>query len=354
MKRARGQEVIRQWRLLNSVQGSRYGRTVDELAGDLGVTTRTIRRDIGQLQEAGFPLEQKVSETRRAWVLNAEVFAGLAAAGLTLPELCALYFSKALMEYLAGTPFRDDLRTAFDKFTDGLTGAQWKYLEALPKVLVAKPEPRKKAGRESPAHVSRLTTAALERRRVEMTYHSFHSRRVKRYVIEPYQVYYAQGGLYVFAGVPAYGEARQFAVERIRTLAMTDEHFEPDASLDAAQLADSLGVNLGGRPEVVTIEFQPEVAPYVNEREYHPSQTIEAKPDGRVVLKMKVVVDFALGAWVLSFGPSARVVGPPRLLRRIHEQIEEMRAIYAPRLPEVAAPGQPRGQSALPFRRARR
>ena len=354
MKRARGQEVIRQWKLLNLLQSRKYGLTVEQLAQQLGVTTRTIRRDIEQLQEAGFPLEQAVTETRRAWTLNREVFTGLAASGLTLSELCALYFSRALMEYLAGTPFLEDLKSAFDKFSDGLTDAQWKYLDALPKVLVAKPEARKKAGREAPSHVSRLTTAALEHRRVEMTYHSFHSRRVKRYVIEPYQVYYAQGGLYVFAGVPAYGEARQFAVERIQTLRMTDDRFEHDRTLDASALAQSLGVNLGGRPEPVTIEFQPEVAPYVNEREYHPSQTIETRPDGRVILTMRVVVDFALGAWVLSFGPSARVVRPTKLVRRIHEQVEEMRAIYAPPLPGVSLPGRPRRQAGLPFmRRAR-
>jgi predicted DNA-binding transcriptional regulator YafY len=349
MKRARGQEVIRQWKLLNTLQDSKFGKTVDELAAALGVTTRTIRRDLAQLQEAGFPLEQRATETRRAWVLNARVFAGLAAAGLTLPELCALYFSKALMEYLAGTPFRDDLKSAFDKFTDGLTNAQWKYLETLPRVLVAKPEPRKKTARESPAHVSRLTTAALERRRVEMTYHSFRSRQVKRYLIEPHQVYYAQGGLYVFAGVPAYGETRQFAVERIKSLKMTDDHFEAELSLDASQLADSLGVNLGGKPEVVTIEFQPDAAPYVNEREYHPTQTLETRADGSVVLKMKVVVDFALSAWVLSFGRNARVAGPPRLVRAIHEQIEDMRHLYAPPLPGVAPSKTARGQSGLPF-----
>ena len=65
--------------------------------------------------------------------------------------------------------------------------------------------------RDQESREQRREMAALERRRVEMTYHSFHSRKVKSYVIEPYQVYYAQGGLYVFAGVPAYGEARQFA-----------------------------------------------------------------------------------------------------------------------------------------------
>ena len=77
----------------------------------------------------------------------------------------------------------------------------------------------------------------------------------------PYQIYYAQGGLYVFAVVPAYGEARQFAIERIKTLHATDQRFVPDATVDAARHADSLGVNLGGIAEAVAIEFQDEAAP---------------------------------------------------------------------------------------------
>jgi hypothetical protein len=61
------------------------------------------------------------------------------------------------------------------------------------------------------------------------------------------------------------------------------------------------------------------------------------------------VVDFALSAWVLSFGRNARVLGPSRLVRSIHEQIEDMRAVYAPPLPELPA-ARRRRQHALPFR----
>src|SRR5690606_38750866 len=57
-RRARNQEVIRQWTLLRDLWERRYGRTVDELAELLGVSTRTVRRDLAALQEAGFPLEQ--------------------------------------------------------------------------------------------------------------------------------------------------------------------------------------------------------------------------------------------------------------------------------------------------------
>ncbi len=349
MKRARGQEVIRQWKLLKETEAARYGLSVEQLAERLGVTSRTIRRDLSQLQEAGFPLEQRQRDTRRAWSLNREAFKGLMDSGLTLAELCALYFSRALMEFLAGTPFRQDLASAFEKFERCLTPAQLKYLEDFPKVLAAKPEPRKKAGDDAPSYVGRLTTAALEHRRVSMTYHSFHSRKIKSYVIEPYQIYYAQGGLYVFAVVPAYGEARQFAVERIKTLRTTDEHFEPDAKVDLARHADSLGVHLGGKPEAVTIEFQPEAAPYVAEREYHPSQSLEMREDGCLVLKMRVAVDFALGAWVLGFGPRARVLAPRRLAQVILEQIEDMRANYTPTLPGLVQTRPARSQKGLPF-----
>jgi len=350
-KRARGQEVIRQWKLLRAVEDARHGQTIEQLAGLLGVTQRTIRRDIGQLQEVGFAIEQKVTETRRTWILNRDAFHGLVASGLTLSELFALYFSRALMKYLAGTPFVADLESAFEKFESCLTPAQIAYLDDFPKVLGAKPEPRKKAGADASGFVARLTQSALEHRRVDMTYHSFQSRKVKPYVLEPYQVFYAQGGLYVLAHVPAYGEVRQFAIERIKTLRMTEEYFEPSDKVDLGRHADSLGVNLGGRTELVSIEFQPEAALYVSERDYHPSQELTRRDDGSVVLTMRVVVDWALGAWVLSFGSSARVLKPRRLAERVLEQVEEMRAIYAPPLPGLPGARTARGQKGLPFTR---
>jgi predicted DNA-binding transcriptional regulator YafY len=351
VKRARNQEVIRQWTLLRDLSERKYGRTIDELAATLGVSTRTIRRDLAALQEAGFPLEQRTFEARAAWVLSKEAFKGLIEAGLTLPELCALYFGRTLLEYLAGTPFQRELSSAFQKFEDSLPPGLWKYLDDFPKVLSAKAEPRKKASKDAPSHVSRLVTAALERRRVTMTYYSFHSRKDKSYTIEPYQVCYAQGGLYLIAAVPVYAEARLFAVERIKTLSITDEHFTSRPEASTLHLANSLGINLGGKPELVVVEFQPEAAPYVLEREWHPSQSIEVNADGCAMLRMRVVVDWGLTAWVLAFGSRARVVGPRRLAQQIYEQLEDTRRLYAPRMP-LDVPARPtRRQKSLPFKR---
>ena len=52
----RNQEVIRQWKLLHALESSRHGASIDALSKELEVTTRTIRRDLAALQEAGFAL----------------------------------------------------------------------------------------------------------------------------------------------------------------------------------------------------------------------------------------------------------------------------------------------------------
>src|SRR6516162_1453132 len=103
----RNAEVIRQWTILREVEQARGGVTIDELSTLCGVTTRTIRRDLQALEEAGFPLfdDKSHEDGRTRWKVNGQAFKGLAS-GLTVAELCALYFSRSLVASLAGTPFR--------------------------------------------------------------------------------------------------------------------------------------------------------------------------------------------------------------------------------------------------------
>jgi predicted DNA-binding transcriptional regulator YafY len=51
----RGDQLIRQWKIV-SLLSSRAGRSLDQLKAELGVTKRTIQRDIAVLEAAGFPV----------------------------------------------------------------------------------------------------------------------------------------------------------------------------------------------------------------------------------------------------------------------------------------------------------
>ena len=90
---------------------------------------------------------------------------------------------------------------------------------------------------------------------------------------------FAQGGLYLVAFVPEYGELRTFAVDRIKSLSLTEERFEPAERREEA-FAHSLGVHQGP-PERIEIAFEPRIAPYVRERLWHASQEIAtSRTDG--------------------------------------------------------------------------
>ena len=139
----RNAEVIRQWTILREIERTRgLGATIDDLASLCGVTTRTIRRDLQALEEAGFPLYDDRPTTTAAsrWRINGQAMKGLAA-GLTLAELCALHFSRTLVGALAGTPFREDVESAFEKLGSALTPHMRQFLDQLPRVIATKPDP---------------------------------------------------------------------------------------------------------------------------------------------------------------------------------------------------------------------
>jgi predicted DNA-binding transcriptional regulator YafY len=327
----RNAEVIRQWTILREIEGARTaGVTIDELAGRCDVTTRTIRRDLQALEEAGFPLfdDKGRDDGKTRWMVNGQAFKGLSA-GLTVSELCALYFSRTLLESLSGTPFRDDVESAFEKLSSALTPHMRQFLDQLPRVIATKADPtRRRADPRQQRLIARALEATLHLRQATIRYHSKSSERTKTYLVHPYRLAYAQGALYLLAYVPEYGEVRTFAVERLQELSLLEERFTPIEELPDAAFPHSLGVH-SGPPERVEIEFQSAVADYVRSREWHTSQELRDDPAGGLRMTLDVCLDRTLQSWILSFGHFARVVAPKTLAKEIAEQFEEARAVYA-------------------------
>ncbi len=221
----RNAEVIRQWTILRELEASRRA-TIDDLARKTGVTTRTIRRDLEALQTSGFPLYDELVEGKRYWTLEAKAFRRLDDTGFTLAELSALYFSRTLVECLAATPFQQDVASAFKKLAAALTPGMRQFLDRLPLVFATDTKAMDRTPSEHTDtdrkwqrdRIARLLDATLNHRRATMKYFSMSSGREKEYLIEPYRLVYAPGGLYVLAFVPEYAELRTFSVERIRAL----------------------------------------------------------------------------------------------------------------------------------------
>src|SRR5580765_6002742 len=187
--------------------------------------------------------------------------------------MCALYLSRNLLEAVAGTPFQRDLTNAFARLEKMLSPRMRQFLDRLPSILAAKPGPRARGGESSPAIVARLLEATLHFRTATMRYHSVSSGRTKDYLIHPYRLAFAQGGLYLLAYVPDYNDVRTFAVDRISSVSLEKQTFTPKAPIGEDVFANSMGVNTGPA-ERVELQFDRRVAPYVRARVWHASQQL--------------------------------------------------------------------------------
>jgi predicted DNA-binding transcriptional regulator YafY len=309
---ARNAEVIRQWEILRAIDASRTGLSIARLAAEREVHPKTIRRDLEALCRAGFPLYDERINGTAMWKVRARPFRALEETGMGLTELAALYFSCSLLTTLAGPLLQGELERALMKMEKALPPPCRSFIDKLPRMLTAKSAGRKNADpRTLRDTIARAFEAITRQRLITMRYASASSRRTKEYVVEPQRLTYADGGIYLTAWVAEYGALRTFAMERVETLAVEDQRCEPRA-LPVEPFAHSIGVNTG-TPEPIEIEFDAEAAAYVRARRWHKTQRIEERAEGALVLRLDVCNDQPLRRWILSFGPSARVLAPATL-----------------------------------------
>jgi proteasome accessory factor B len=324
---ARNAEMIRQWTMLQYLAAGRTN-TINKLANELKVTTRTIRRDLSALQMVGFPIYDETVNGTKFWRMEAKAFGAMARSGLTFSEVAALYFSRALLECFAGTHVLADLQSALDKFEAALSPQMKKFLDKLPRAIKAKADHPKRVAKQTYSTTSQLLESILAQRIVTMRYSSQSSRRDKEYIVHPHRLVYAQGGLYLIAFVPAYSEVRTFAVERIGRLTPQSKTFEPIAELESDPFRDSLGVHRGPTMKV-RLRFDARIASSIKERIWHPSQQLKDRSDGSVTMTLDVCDDYALRSWILGFGRFVRVEKPADLLDWALEELDQARQQYA-------------------------
>lgn len=322
----RKSELIRQWTLLRDLASTRTN-TIPKLARDLGVSTRTVRRDLDALQAAGFAIEEDEVNGSKFWRLPAKAMAGLERSGLTFAEVSALYFSRALFECFPESHVLADLQSALDKIDAALSPAMRRFLDRLPKAISAKSPQAKRLDARTHTTTLRLLEAIVDQRVVGMKYDSASSRRLKAYLVHPYRLVHAQGGLYLVAYVPEYAEVRTFAVERIRQAAAEKGTFTPVAELGSDPFANSMGVHRGPTCKV-QLRFDRSVADRVKERSWHRSQQFRDKSDGSVVMTLRVSDDYALRSWILGFGRTVRVLSPASLAEWALDELDATREQY--------------------------
>ena len=73
----------------------------------------------------------------------------------------------------------------------------------------------------------------------------------------------------------------------------------------------------------VRLLFDPKLAVYITERQWHPTQEFRTRQDGRVEMRLETTGRKELIRWVLSWMPDVKVQVPKSLRDRIAEKLRD-------------------------------
>jgi len=307
---SRNAQVIRFMELLRELESAR-GLYVPKMAERLGVTRRTIYRDLRAIEDSGYPLYRDNGDSRMVWRFVDSYRSSVRELSISTSEMLALWSALSFLRNLKGTPFEADLGSLTEKIES--LNNNGNGLKRLGKTLFHPLEKGTKDYSASGETIRLLFKGILESRVCLLDYHSFNSGKIKKLEIHPYHLLEHKKGLYLFCHSMEHGKIITLAIERIKKIALSGKTFEPDVSLDFESYANSGFGIFSGKEEPVELIFSKAVAMYIKERRWHPTQRMKEVKDGRVKLTFKACIDFELVHWVRGFGADVDVIRPEEL-----------------------------------------
>jgi len=334
---ARNEQLIRQHKLLQLLEFSRFGRTLEELRGDLvadlGLSAlhgRTVRRDIEALQAAGFDIQTETLERGKVFKLGNNCNS-VHEVGISATELIALSIGRELLFPLLGTQYWQGIETFWNKIQEAVPNGVFDHYARYRKSLHVFGSPRK-SYEDQAGILKTVNRAILEHRVVEIEYEPVgKSASVRK--IEPYGLAVYQSSIYVVAAAEEIEEPserlRHWKLDRFRHAKALDEYFKPDPAVDLeSHLGRSIGIFSGDAPTIVKIKLDGRAAAWVREDPWHPEQTIEPQPDGSAILSVPASHPRELLPKVLSLASNAEVLDPASFRESIAESVKAMAERY--------------------------
>jgi predicted DNA-binding transcriptional regulator YafY len=319
----RNDQVVRQLLVLQQLEAARQGVTLDQLANalppELSRHHRTLRRDLAAIEMANFPIVTERVDGQVRWRLM-EGFRNVPALRLSPTELMALTFSRHLLTPLAGTEIQTSLQSALGKAAASIPPPAMEFVQQLQNSFSVGLGPHK-TYRQHRATIDTLTRAIHT---VQMRYYSASRNVTSRREVDPYRLRYVDGALYLIAYCHWRKDIRMFAVERIRSLTLTDHPYQMPLHFDVeAYVEDALVVMRGERMEVELL-FDKPTAAWVKDRVWHPSQKTKRLKGGGLQMTLTVADTRELLGWVLHFGSGVQVLKPDSLRDAVHEEARKI------------------------------
>jgi len=316
MKLSRISRVIQ---ILTTLQaGKSYA--VGDLSKMFGTSRRTIFRDLKELQAIGVPYHYDAKTG--GYTVDPEFF--LPPIDLNLQEALSLLLLAHKASRQIQLPFRRSALLAALKIENNLPAKIRQYCNlALQSISTI-------SGAQAPTDILDRTFAGLQKaiinkRKVNIRYHSLFEDKIIDVELCPYHLLYNQRAWYVLGYSSLHKSVRTFKLNRIKDLEITDKCFLGGEKFDLAEFfGRAWSMIPEGQLYNVKLRFLPKVANNVTEVQWHSTQKVTHNSDGSAIVEFRVDGLGEITWWILGYGDQVQVLAPKALRNKVVEVAKSM------------------------------
>lgn len=316
------ERVTRLLRLIALLQ-SRTPWSASGLARELGVSRRTVFRDLNTLEEAGVPCH---FEGGRGYRLGRG--AQLPPVSLSAPEVLGLM---QLAKQAGGHRSKPMHAAALSALYKLISTAPESIRETCAEMMAnvsIHPDAKVDGDTES-VHYHTLHSAILQQRALRIVYRSPAEDADLETVLEPYALHHANRAWYVLGRTEAHDEVRVLKLLRFVSIQPADRAFTRPRGFSVAQkLGHAWRLIPGGKVHKVELHFTPRVATNVAEVRWHHSQSHTMRADGGCAMRFEVDGLHEVAWWVCGYADQVKVRKPKALAELVAQMHRKASAQY--------------------------
>lgn len=309
--------------ILSALQSTQSCNTGD-LSKLLGVSKRTIYRDLTVIREAGVLCRYNSQADGYSIDPRFHLFVQT----LTQEEALSLLLFAHKMRNHIHIPFADSALRSALKIQANLSDSVKQYCNVALQKISIKADPQVCMDLLDNVF-NQLLNAILTNQVVKINCRLDFSKECIITYLEPYHLLHSDHTWYVIGKSSFHKKLYGFKLKRIKELNVLDKHFVEDSRFD---INEYLSCAWSMKPENtlyhVRLRFTPDVAEDVAEVQWHHTQTVIYNDDGSATIEFRVDGLNEITWWILSFGDKVQVLAPKILRIKIAEIAQNITRNY--------------------------
>jgi predicted DNA-binding transcriptional regulator YafY len=276
--------------------------TAATIANRFSVSERTIYRDMQALMEIGVPIIASPSDGYKLM----DTF-HLSPVMLSSAEAMALFLGGWMLKRHAEGAIVVDVEVALQKIEAILPPESQNYVNQLAHIIDFYPL-QNRLNLDEP-HLMTILEAIQTYRVIHIAYRAYMDEHETERDIEPYRLTFSEGAWYVNGFCLLRHDIRNFRLNRITQLQMTDTVFQKRMIV-----AESVMVIQ------VVVRFSDQIMPHIRENQHYGFLAEQA--DNIIVYEVHTLSE--IQNWLFGFGAQAEVIAPIELRQWVHDEAKRL------------------------------